>query len=317
MVYVELKKRRDKIYYYHTRGIRLGSQIKKIRRYVGVSKLSAYSKEEFMKSYEEISKKELKFLPKNYIDYKLTYSKNVIDEIFKKNLLVKYLRTFDPSYSEIIEREFPLEFIYHSNNIEGSKLPFSEVRKIVQGKNSNYNNREEVKEAQNSVEAYEFMKKKFKFDEKSILKLHRILTNNLTIEGSPYQQGFKKIEIVVGKYEEETTHPDNVKQELHELLLWYDENKEKMFPPELAFKFYFKYEKIHPFEDGNGRTGRFIMNKILMNSKYEPMIIYKKNKESHLRAFTKGRTGNFKGFTDFMFKKYRKNFEEFYYKHFF
>jgi len=62
----------------------------------------------------------------------------------------------------------------------------------------------------------------------------------------------------------ETVVPEYVYSELSTLLKWYKEQKKYLSPPELAFKFYYRYEKIHPFEDGNGRTGRMIMNQILI-----------------------------------------------------
>jgi Fic family protein len=60
-----------------------------------------------------------------------------------------------------------------------------------------------------------------------------------------------------------------------------------MFPLQIAFDFHLKYEQIHPFENGNGRTGRFLMNKILMQNGMLPMIIYKDNKVTYSNAIKK------------------------------
>jgi Fic family protein len=49
----------------------------------------------------------------------------------------------------------------------------------------------------------------------------------------------------------------------------------------MAFDFHLKYEQIHPFENGNGRTGRLIMNKILIQNSMLPMIIFKENYKSY------------------------------------
>ncbi len=314
MVYVEVKKLKDSYYYYHTRGIRYGTKVKKIRRYIGKNKDLAYSTQEFLTSVAKFSEEEIQTIQKNYTAHKLTYSQNVIEDIFKENILVSNLREFDKNIDAQIEKEFPIEFIYNSNNIEGSKMPLEEVRKVLLGKKSSYKNKNEIKEAENSIKAYEYLKSDFKFNIKSIKELHAILTKELKDADAPYHQGFKDIEIVVGKYDAKTTRADDVKTELKELLEWHGENKKQMFPPELAFKFYFKYEKIHPFVDGNGRTGRLIMNKVLMDAKFQPMIIFKKNKDAHLNAFEKGRKNNIKFFLDFMFKKYRGNYDEFYNK---
>jgi Fic family protein len=51
-----------------------------------------------------------------------------------------------------------------------------------------------------------------------------------------------------------------------------------------AFDFHLKYEQIHPFENGNGRTGRFIMNKILLQNTFFPMIVFTENKQAYFNA---------------------------------
>ena len=118
MVYIEPKKRNSGIYYYHTRGVRIGNIIKKYRRYIGKDKIQAQSFIEFKKSLEGFSQKELESIPKNYIDYRLTYSKNVIEDIFKNNILISNIKEFEPNIALEIDRDFPIEFIYNSNNIE-------------------------------------------------------------------------------------------------------------------------------------------------------------------------------------------------------
>ena len=313
MVYVEKKKRGKAEYYYHTKGIRLGNKIKKYRRYIGTDKKIAYSKKEIIKSVNQLLENEYDVITEYYKLEKITYSKSAIKDIIKENSIINALSEFDHKKKKKMDFEFAIEFIYNSNNIEGSKLPLEEVRDIMAGKKSMYKDRNEILEAKNSIKAYEYINNEFKFNMKSILQLHAILTKDLLDHyGNPYKQGFKDVQNVVGVQNFETTHPLNVKKELKELLIWYKFNKKKMFVPELAFRFYYKFEMIHPFMDGNGRTGRLMMNKILKENKFNSMIIYKKNVDAHINAFAKGQTRNMKFFTDFMFKRYRANFTEFY-----
>jgi len=63
---------------------------------------------------------------------------------------------------------------------------------------------------------------------------------------------------------EETVAPDRVEDEIQEMLNHYRDNKKNVFPLQMAFDMHLRYEKIHPFVNGNGRTGRFLMNKVLM-----------------------------------------------------
>ena len=77
-----------------------------------------------------------------------------------------------------------------------------------------------------------------------------------------------------------------MKADLDLLTKWYDANKKKLHPFTLAVIFHHKFEKIHPFMDGNGRTGRILMNFILMKNNYPPVIIQKKNRSEFLDALS-------------------------------
>ena len=125
-------------------------------------------------------------------------------------------------------------------------------------------------------------------------------------KGVSYPRGFKKVQNVVGN--SITTAPENVESELIGLLRWYRENKGKIHPLILAFEFHKRYEGIHPFLDGNGRTGRLIMNKILMGKGYQPIIIYKENKESYFNSLAKVNDGMSKKYYQFMLEQIRKSY---------
>ena len=122
----------------------------------------------------------------------------------------------------------------------------------------------------------------------------------------PYPKGFKKIANIVGN--SQTTPPEEVETEIEELLDWYKQNRNKIHPLLLAFEFHKRYEYIHPFLDGNGRTGRFIMNKILIANKYQPMIVYKENKESYFGALEKSIDGKGKKYYQFLLEQMHKTY---------
>ncbi|MDP4007664.1 MAG: Fic family protein [Candidatus Peregrinibacteria bacterium] len=72
--------------------------------------------------------------------------------------------------------------------------------------------------------------------------------------------------------------------------------KRRMYPPLLAIEFYIRFESIHPFIDGNGRTGRILFDAILFHTDYMPIVFFTENHASHCKAITKaveGRYGNF------------------------
>jgi Fic family protein len=181
---------------------------------------------------------------------------------------------------------FPEEFIYHSNHIEGSKIPKSEVANILQGKKLAYKVKNEVQEVKNSLQARTFLQSDFLWNIANIKKLYHILTKDLLQEtGIFYPRGFKKVSIVVNNAA--TTDPQQVEKAVSDLLQMIKTQKKTLFPLQLAFDFHLKYEQIHPFENGNGRTGRFLMDKLLLQNGLLPMIVFKDNKEAYFNAIKK------------------------------
>lgn len=150
-----------------------------------------------------------------------------------------------------------------------------------------YKNKNEAREALNSIDSFEYLKD-FNFNLTLIKRLYYILTSKLIMDnGNSYPRGFKKNDVIVGN--SSTTDPKNEKKELEKLIKWYRLNKGKIHPLILAFNFHLRYEEIHPFRDGNGRNGRLILNKILIQNGYPPMIVYKENKISYFNAIEKAR----------------------------
>ena len=155
-----------------------------------------------------------------------------------------------------------------------------------------------------------YIQKGLKFNLASVKRLYYILTNGLVMQnGEPYPRGFKKVPNVVNNME--TTPPELVEARLTELLDKYKTNKYKIHPLELAFDFHLEYEHIHPFFDGNGRTGRLIMNKILMAHGYFPVIIYSDNSTAYFNAIARGLSGNEKSYHQFMLEQTRKTYQAF------
>ena len=278
------------------------------KKHIG-KKIKEISKEEYiLDNLKEIVESEFEFR-KKYLDQiknKLSHNENLPEKIEKKAIEIINLQE-GKKYPEAINSDFSIKFIYNSNNIEGSKLPEEEVKKIVKLGKTDYKNKNEAREAFNSIDAFDYLDD-FNFNIPSVKRLYNILTKNLIMEnGNPYPKSFKKIKVIVNN--SQTTPPEKVEKELYELLDWYRKNRGKIHPIILALDFHLRYEQIHPFRDCNGRTGRMIMNKILMQNRYPPIIVYKENKSAYFNSIAKANEGNKKKYYQFMLEQADKSYD--------
>jgi Fic family protein len=193
-----------------------------------------------------------------------------------------------------LEHAFLIDFIYNSNKIEGSRLPKEEVKRLLED-NKNRNN-----EVINTIKAKAFLQERFKFEVKSLVEMHKIL-----LAHEPAKHGIRKTTIMVGE-DASLCDPANIEEQLNRLFAWFHDQENKLYPLELAFLFYYKFERIHPFPDGNGRMGRLLMNEILKRSKYHPIIIWNKKRAAHFNAFKRGTQGTLMPFLRFMNEQYAK-----------
>ena len=309
MSYIEKKIINGKNYASFVKKISFMGELFVIKKNIGVD-LPLLNKEKYiLDNLEELSAEELRFRLKflGQIQKELSHNEKLPEKIESGSIKINYLLEGKKCENEV-NTEFAKEFIFNSNNIEGSKIPPERVREIIDTGDTKYDNRNEIKEVKNSILAFEYLQKSFKFNLSSIKRLYHILTKDLFMEGNlPYPRGFKKEEVIVGN--SQTTSPENVEGELNSLLNWYRANKKKVHPLILAFEFHRRYELIHPFRDGNGRTGRLIMNKILMSGGYSPIIVYKENKLAYFNALEKSVEGNLKTYYQFMLEQADKSYD--------
>lgn len=198
--------------------------------------------------------------------------------------------------TELMETGFLVDFIYNSNRLEGSKIPRTRVEKEVRG------NTKTKGEVGNTLRALFAVDHQFRFTVKKIVELHGILMAH-----EPEKLGLRTERVIVGNAE--VSPWQEVKSRLAELCAWYESNKKTTYPPQLAFDFYYTFERIHPFEDGNGRTGRLIMNRILRDNAYHPMIISWKRRRAQENAFRKRMEGRKEAFYSFMKEEFVRTHE--------
>lgn len=187
-------------------------------------------------------------------------------------------------YSGGIYHKTQINLTYNSNHIEGSRLSHDQTRYIFEtntiGLESEVLNVDDVLETANHFRCIDMIIDHAKdvLSEKFIKELHFVLKNGTSDSRKEWfvVGDYKKIPNEVGGMN--TTLPEEVAQRMKELLKEYNDKKEKSF--EDLLDFHVRFERIHPFQDGNGRVGRLILFKECLKYNIVPFII-----DDHLKMF--------------------------------
>lgn len=184
---------------------------------------------------------------------------------------------------EEVYQHFLIDFAYNTTSIEGNTITLEEAYKLLQHDlTPKERTTREIFDLQNTQKVFFYLlEKKPLFSEKLIIKIHDMLLDNIDI-----RKGYRDKDIKVFKSHFKATPGQYVKIDVGILFQWYNKHKKKLHPLVLATLFHHKLEKIHPFFDGNGRTGRLVMIYLLLINKYPPLIIQKKNRSEYLNALS-------------------------------
>ena len=187
-------------------------------------------------------------------------------------------------YSGGIYHKTQIDLTYNSNHMEGCRLTHDQTRYIFEtntiGIEKEVLNVDDVIETANHFRCIDMIidRAKLSLTEKIIKELHLILKNGTSDSRKDWFAvgNYKKLPNEVGGME--TALPEEVVNKMKKLLSEYNNKGEKNF--EDILDFHVKFERIHPFQDGNGRVGRLIMFKECLKYNIVPFII-----EDNLKMF--------------------------------
>jgi len=182
-----------------------------------------------------------------------------------------------------------IRLAYNSNRIEGSKLTEEQTRYIFETRTIGFKEQEAVPvddiiETSNHFVAFDYLLDTIdeQYSNTLIKEFHRILKTG-TSDAAKKWFGigeWKKLPNEVGGTE--TTLPQDVEKEMNKLNEWYNSLSKVVFENIVEYHYYF--EKIHPFQDGNGRVGRLIMFRECLKNNIIPFIIEDTHKQFYYRG---------------------------------
>ena len=184
---------------------------------------------------------------------------------------------------ERLNEEFLTEYTYNSNAIEGNTLTLRETDMVLRGLTIDQKSLKEHLEVIGHKEAFDFVtelvKEKYEINERVIKQIHYLVLADKKDDRGVY----RRVPVRIMGAAHETAQPYLIITKMEELLRNYLASEEHIVT-KLA-RFHIEFEGIHPFIDGNGRTGRLLVNLELMKAGYPPIDIKFTDRIAYYNAF--------------------------------
>ncbi len=255
------------------------------------------------------------------------------DNLNKASSLKKELDSYRPLTPEMesrIMQKFRLDWNYHSSHIEGNQLTYGETKALLLfGQTAQAKPLKDHIEMTGHNEAIKYIEEvisqKRPLNEVFIRELHKLILKEpydvdaITPDGKP-----TKRTISVGQYKTVPNHvktqtgeifyfasPEETPAKMDDLLKWYKENinNADLHPVLFATEFHYRFICIHPFDDGNGRIARLLMNFILMQQGYPPAIIKTEEKDKYFAALQQADSSQIEYFFNYVSEQVIRSLE--------
>jgi Fic family protein len=239
--------------------------------------------------------------------------KQILDHVDQLKNEIDKLRPIDPEQESRIMQKFRLEWTFHSNAIEGNTLTFGETKAFllhgVTAQGKPFRDYLDIKGHHEAVDdLLTIVRQQKPLTEADIRELHRIIlvepyeVDAMTPDGRPAKRRVRP-----GQYKTMPNHvrtstgnihyyasPEETPAKMGDLMDWYrrELDKGQVHPLVLAATFHYQFVTIHPFDDGNGRMARLLMNLILMQAGFPPVIVRNDAKDTYLLALEKADEDN-------------------------
>lgn len=253
-------------------------------------------------------------------DLSFSSLKDLLQRINQRKAGVDALRPFTPEQEGRIMQKFRLDWNYHSNAIEGNSLTYGEtIAFLMEGltaKGKPFKDHLDIKGHNEGIDyLIHLIKNGEQLSEKVIRELHKMILVEPYSNPAQTPDG-QKIEkhVTLGAYKTMPNHvktptgeihyyatPEETPAQMTDLVDWLRDHQQKndLHPLVLAAIFHHRFVAIHPFDDGNGRMSRLLMNLLLMQYGYPPVVIKQQDRQAYyyaLRQADAGDLGTFIGY---------------------
>jgi Fic family protein len=209
-----------------------------------------------------------------------------LERIDEKLANVNRLRPLTQGEVARLREEFLIEFTYNTNAIEGNTLTLQETAMVIkEGITIDQKPLKDHLEVIGHKDAYEYVlqliQENSPFSERAIKEIHRLVLMN-----QPQDRGvYRKLPARIVGAIHEPPQPYLVPVQMEQLLVDYPKMIKNMHPAVAVAVFHLLFEGIHPFIDGNGRTGRLILNFELLKQGFPPINIKFSDRKKYYECF--------------------------------
>lgn len=208
---------------------------------------------------------------------------SLLMQIDRKKTELDSKRPLTEGEASRLYEEFAVEYTYNSNAIEGNTLTLRETDMVLSGLTIDRKPLKDHLEAVGHKEAFDFVSELVKentpLSESIIRQIHYLVLADKREDRGVY----RKISVRIMGAHNELVQPYLIQPRMEQLLYNYAESTEHIVT-KLA-RFHIEFESIHPFIDGNGRTGRLLVNLELMKAGYPPIDIKFTDRMAYYNAF--------------------------------
>lgn len=244
----------------------------------------------------------------------------IVAQIERFMLELETLKPLSAQAQTQFQQKISLDWTYHSNAIEGNRLTFGDTRAFllrgVTAAGKPFRDYIDIKGHDEAVKLLFALIEQHDttpLNETFIRELHKIALVEPYRSPSQTMDGIPTTKLILpGQYKTQPNHvrtstgaihyyasPEETPAKMGDLVAWYrfETEKGELHPLLIAAAFHYRFVAIHPFDDGNGRLARLLMNFILMRHGFPPVVIPLDKKEQYLRALEQADTGDLELFT--------------------